>query len=236
MHFGMSIGKGYSGCAVVIAGGKVDPFGRGGRKASGVVDAVRVFVQVDPTLGRSGDVELAFFGDVQVDRVEGTGLGISSTDPDVAGNTSHSLRPTSSPLRAVQVFVRGTFIEVSGLRKVSRKLGVTRIDQIGDVRIVTPQSPIQPTDDPRTIRIIRSWILRIAAVVRSGKFTFVVPRVHVRRQHQLLGVVHAEDALGFLLGLTQGWQQHSGKDGNNRDHHQQFNKRKRSVGFFHHGI
>jgi hypothetical protein len=55
----------------------------------------------------------------------------------------------------------------------------------------------------------------------------VVVGIKLPDQLQLLEVVHAKDPLGLGLGLRQGGQQHPGENGDDRDHHQQFNEGKR---------
>ena len=46
---------------------------------------------------------------------------------------------------------------------------------------------------------------------------FVVAKVHVAGEHELFGVVHAEDAFGFFFGFAQRGQKHAGEDGNDGD-------------------
>jgi hypothetical protein len=47
----------------------------------------------------------------------------------------------------------------------------------------------------------------------------VVELIHVVGEHQLFGVVHAQDALGLALRLRQSGQEQPGQNGDDRDHH-----------------
>ena len=60
--------------------------------------------------------------------------------------------------------------------------------------------------------------------VGGHRVVVVLVRIDFVHQHQLLEVVHAGDGAGFLAGLGQGGQQHGGQDGDDRNHHQQFNQ------------
>ena len=72
-----------------------------------------------------------------------------------------------------------------------------------------------------------------APVIPNGRITVVgirpveliiVASVQVCGEHQLLGVVHAEDALRFRFGFGESGQQHSGENGNDGNHHQKLDQ------------
>jgi len=54
-------------------------------------------------------------------------------------------------------------------------------------------------------------------MIAHDDFLIVVAVVHVPRQHELLGVVHALNGLSLGFGRTQRRQQHRREDGNDCD-------------------
>jgi hypothetical protein len=56
---------------------------------------------------------------------------------------------------------------------------------------------------------------------------FIIGAVHGNPQPNLLEVIEAIGLAGFGFGLGQGREQHSREDGNDRNHHQQFDQGKR---------
>jgi len=68
----------------------------------------------------------------------------------------------------------------------------------------------------------------IGTTHREGedKPTVIVIRINSGSQRKLSLIVHTTDLLGFLLGLGQGRKQHPGQDGDDGNHHQQFDQGK----------
>ena len=64
--------------------------------------------------------------------------------------------------------------------------------------------------------------MKIPVVVREP--LVCVADVKVRRQHQLLLVVRAINPVGLFFGLGQRGQKHTGEDGDDRNHDQQFDQ------------
>jgi hypothetical protein len=48
--------------------------------------------------------------------------------------------------------------------------------------------------------------------------------VHGQGEAELAQVIRATGPIGLNLGIGQGRQEHAGKDGNNRNHYQQFDQ------------
>ena len=61
-------------------------------------------------------------------------------------------------------------------------------------------------------------------MVRAREFIVVIALVHVVGQHQLLGVVHTEDALSFGFSLGQRGQEHACQNGDDGDDHQELDE------------
>jgi hypothetical protein len=59
----------------------------------------------------------------------------------------------------------------------------------------------------------------------------VIRNVHYPGRCELLLVVNALDAFSGGLRSGKGWQQHSGKDTNNGDDHEQLHQRERAAAF-----
>jgi hypothetical protein len=57
---------------------------------------------------------------------------------------------------------------------------------------------------------------------RWNDFVNVIAGVNRHAHSHLLKIIKALSTLGLFLGAAQRWEQHSGQDGNDRDHHQQF--------------
>ena len=74
-------------------------------------------------------------------------------------------------------------------------------------------------------------IIRADLVGTLGELPVVVGAVHHLRKVLLLDVVDADGSFAGILRLGQGGQQQGGKDGDDGDHHQQFNQRECAFGF-----
>ena len=61
---------------------------------------------------------------------------------------------------------------------------------------------------------------------RAGKSVVVVADVVQKREADLLQIVDADDVLALGLGFGQRGQEHRRQNGDDRDHHQQFDERK----------
>lgn len=64
----------------------------------------------------------------------------------------------------------------------------------------------------------------------SRKHIPIVIRVQLHEERDLLQVVHARNGLPLGLGLAQGRQEHAGQDGDDGDHHQEFDEREGPAG------
>ena len=158
-------------------------------------------------------------------------------DANIAGNAADA---GSGPCRVVSilfkvssllrrgVFVRRALEDVLRLGEVIGEVRIPFIEQKIGSEIVGIGGPIQP---PRGPTSIPSHIVCSAAPVTIGRKTFfIVARVHNAGEHELFGVVHAENALGFFFGFPEGWEEHSCQDRDDGDNHQQFNKGKTALG------
>ena len=67
MNFGVAVGEGKAGGGIMIVGGLIDPTGLMRIEKSCVVDAVRVFIQVNPGFAWAGKEEIRSRLDVFVD-------------------------------------------------------------------------------------------------------------------------------------------------------------------------
>ena len=125
----MAVGEGQTSSGVVVIRRLIDPGCLVGIEETGVVDAVRMLIQVNPSLARSRDDKVAGLFDVFVNRVPRACLGIAVADANVAGKTAHALFPTQLPLWAAQVVVGWAFQDVPGIPEVFRQLRVFLIDE-----------------------------------------------------------------------------------------------------------
>lgn len=72
------------------------------------------------------------------------------------------------------------------------------------------------------------------AIVRVGREKVIkITHVHGEGDHDLLAIVQAISALGFLFALGQGRQQERGENANDGDHHQHLDQGKRVPGRLH---
>src|SRR5437879_3664310 len=123
----MTIREGEAARSVMIAGGQINPFGGVGRKESGIVDAIRMFVHEDPGVRRSGDPQVGGFLHMEKGTVHGTTLCVALAHNNVPRDTAHTLRPTSVALRAADVSVRRAFEQITGITEVDGQLRVTPV-------------------------------------------------------------------------------------------------------------
>ena len=135
----------------------------------------------------------------------------------------------SNPGSAVssQEGIGWAFENVLGLADVRSEPCPFLIDEEVEVGVVGAAGPIQPTFDPaRADGRIEIPALGVTAVEGGNQLIARIMGIHGPGDHQLAGVVHTVHTLGFLFGLAEGGQDHCRQNGNNRDHHQQFNERK----------
>ena len=66
----------------------------------------------------------------------------------------------------------------------------------------------------------------VAPIVRGARepTLVVILPIHHRTQSHLLEVVETTDPSNLFLGLGEGRQKHAGQDGNDGNHHQEFNQ------------
>jgi hypothetical protein len=58
----------------------------------------------------------------------------------------------------------------------------------------------------------------------GAQFSSIVVQAHLEREALLAQIAHALDAIGLVLGRRKGGKQETGQDGDNRNHHQQFDE------------
>ena len=61
---------------------------------------------------------------------------------------------------------------------------------------------------------------------RHDDSVVIVQLIHLPSEHELLGIIHAHNALSLALGLCQGGQEHAGQNRDDGDNHQQFDQGK----------
>jgi len=66
-----------------------------------------------------------------------------------------------------------------------------------DIGVVLPAVPGQPARYPGALS-------DGATMTGAGEFVFIVSKIHMAGEHELLRVVHAKNAFGFVLGFAQG--------------------------------
>src|SRR6266568_6380349 len=163
----MPVSKRKSASAVVISRGCVRDIVLGvWGEATGVVDAVRMLVHVNPSRCRSWNCQVGrptgSFVDCEVVRAAGTtptprpdgvGLpGIAFTNVNVSRNTAHPFLPACVPLRLRNQPICRAFIDVLCVREIRGQDRVTTIKQIDRVGVVWTCAPVQPTGNPRPCR------------------------------------------------------------------------------------
>ena len=70
--------------------------------------------------------------------------------------------------------------------------------------------------------VVSAAIIKVVPV--SGEVVFVVVGVEVHVEADLAEVVEAVDALAFFFGFGKGGQKHAGQNGDDGNHHQQFDE------------
>jgi hypothetical protein len=103
------------------------------------------------------------------------------------------------------------------LEDLRRLAHVVPEQAVGEVLVDVPVAAVGRIEVERAIH-------PLARPERRGKPVLVVVHVETPADHQLTPAVHALDTQGLGLGLAQGWQQHAGEDGDDGDHHQQFDQ------------
>ncbi len=224
VDFGMAIGEGKTTSAVVIVGRGIDPGVaalelRG--EAACIVDAVRMFIGIYPGLGGARIIQAGHFLGVIRVVAAGPGVGVI-TDTDVTGDGAGALGPATGPLLRADLHVRGAFEDVLGIGEVGGEVGVFGIQQKHRVGVMGAGGPIEPTCDPGTFG-------NTAAVAGGGEAVLVVAEIHMAGEHELFGIVHAEDAFGLFFGFGKGGQQHACEDRDDGDNHEQLDQSKATA-------
>ena len=88
---------------------------------------------------------------------------------------------------------------------------------------------ITRADEQTQVLIVRLKARHPIGLLPWRKLAFVLVGVHREREAELLEVVGTGDAAGHLLGVRKAREQHRRKDGNDGDHHEQFNKAERRA-------
>ena len=86
------------------------------------------------------------------------------------------------------------------------------MEQIGQVAIGNDGGPPPVGDN------LSRGSHTIVPVGRKG--ILIVVRVELHEQTNLPQTIEAGESLPFLLRLAEGWEEHTGKNGNNSDYHE----------------
>ena len=124
----MAVGESETGRSVMVRGRLVNPMGGLWVEKTSVVNAAGMLVEIDPSISRTGKNEIRTFFDVFVDSIPRPGFRIAVAYAYVTGNAPYSFFPALGPLLLREVFIRRTFVNVFGVRKIRRKLRVFWLD------------------------------------------------------------------------------------------------------------
>src|SRR5258708_39857127 len=117
VDLGMPIRKCESSRAVVIRGWLVDPSRRTGIEEASVIDAARMFIQIDPRIHRAGENEVGCFEDMFVNVLPRAAFRIARAYPYVAGHATHPATPALGSLSRAHINVGGTLENRFGVFK-----------------------------------------------------------------------------------------------------------------------
>src|SRR5579883_2869047 len=95
-----------------------------GIEQSRIINAVRVFVSVNPGAIRTRIRELGILFDMTIRRIPRSVRGISLTDTDITRDATGAFGPAQSTLRGRQVSIGGTFEDIGVLADVIRQSGI----------------------------------------------------------------------------------------------------------------
>ena len=216
---GVAIGEGKASGSVVVVGRLVHHLGTSSSARIGhdvgerrVIDAVGMLVDQHPGLGRlDHGPELVVLTPLRL-----VGVVVVIEPVAVAPDLTHRVAADARHLEladADHLAVGRALEDRLGAAYVLEERAVGEVPLVGAVGRV-----VDVALDP-----VRAAIASILS--RHGSVRIVIG-VQAPSEHELLEVVHAQDAGGLGLGLGQSRQEHSGEDRDDCDDHQQFDQRK----------
>ena len=234
--FGVAIGETEAAGVIVVDSGFIDPtggFGGVGYKRT-IVDTEVIFVDEDEGhrgtgLGEIGLLVKVFagggVGDGEIPTVEGG-------EPAIHGHAADMREKGAEEVDAA--LVGGAFVDVNvvyvGIDEAELDPFETGVVTGGGAGSAEIGGDILTTGAPLGVGTAGlaggvSEAGRLVVIVAVGsEAVLVIAGIHFPTEAQLPFIGEALDTLGLLLGLTKGGQKHRGQDGDDGDHHEQFDQ------------
>ena len=219
MNFGVTVCEGVAAGTIVGARREVDDVSGGCTlgdhlyRDGVVVDAVRVFIDENERLGGIYDFRI-----VLVNPPVRRGQPATKVEDLTHGDTPNSGCPKPAGQFSGRGAVRGALVDIQSLTGETVEgavgddidVGVAAIVEIADITL-NPNRPAFGLGGP--------------VIQGSHQAIPVIDGVKFPTEHDLLGIVHASDALSLGFGLAEGRKEHAGKDGDNSDDDEELDER-----------
>lgn len=236
MNFGVTIGKGKPGGAVVISGGNVAPLiGVRISDKEGIVDNVRVLVQREVGHARLRHVRRS--DELAIAPVKGPtgasgriviGVIIGSSEKGVHRNASEPLFPALRSLRRAEEVIGGAFVDADRAVGVGGQNTILYPSDVGDAssrqRVVG--RPSHEVVDPVVELSGGNGFCGSGNGEVVGASFVVVAGVKYPAEDELFVVADASDGFGLFFGLAKSRQQHASQNGDNGYDDEKFDERK----------